>query len=101
MLSIIIERVFIMAEIFETLMIISFGASWPMNLINSIKSKTSKGKSISFYYLIFFGYVAGIISKIIADKFLTLPSIFYVLNLIMVGACIIAYYYNKFTYDKK
>ncbi|MBO5454326.1 MAG: hypothetical protein J6A69_10275 [Clostridia bacterium] len=88
-------------EILETLMIISFGLSWPMNLINSVKSKTAKGKSLSFYYLIFFGYIAGIGSKIIGNKFFTLPSIFYVINLIMVGACIIAYYYNKAVYDKE
>ena len=89
------------AELLETVMIFFFGLSWPMNLINSIKSKTAKGKSLSFYYLIFFGYIAGICAKIIVKKFFTLPSIFYVLNLVMVGSCIIVYYYNKKVFDKE
>ena len=89
------------AELLETVMIFCFGLSWPMNLINSIKSKTAKGKSLSFYYLIFFGYIAGICAKIIVKNFFTLPSIFYVLNLVMVGSCIIVYYYNKKVFDKE
>ena len=52
-----------MAEILEIVMIVSFGASWPMNVIKSYKAKTTKGKSIAFLCLIFFGYIAGIASK--------------------------------------
>ena len=52
-----------MAEILEVLMIVSFGASWPLNVIKSYKSRTTKGKSLAFLCLIVFGYIAGIISK--------------------------------------
>ena len=31
-----------MAELFEILMIVSFGASWPMNVIKSYKPRTTK-----------------------------------------------------------
>ena len=41
-----------MAEFLETLMIVSFGASWPMNVIRSYKARTAKGKSLSFLLLI-------------------------------------------------
>ena len=34
-----------MAEISEVVMIVSFGASWPMNVIKSYKARTTKGKS--------------------------------------------------------
>lgn len=89
-----------MAEILEITMIVSFGASWPLNVIKSYKARTTKGKSLAFLLLIFFGYIAGIASKFmnpvymaqIADKWYVL--FFYVLNFIMVGADIIMYFRN-------
>ena len=49
-----------MAEIFEIIMIVSFGASWPANVIKSYKARSAKGKSLVFLCLILFGYIAGI-----------------------------------------
>ncbi|MBE6779891.1 MAG: hypothetical protein E7545_02815 [Ruminococcaceae bacterium] len=95
-----------MSELLEIVMIVSFGASWPMNVIKSYKARTAKGKSLGFLCLIFFGYIAGIISKLVneaymasfADKWYVL--FFYVLNLIMVGADLILYFRNR-KLDKK
>ncbi|MBQ3546887.1 MAG: hypothetical protein IJA44_00225 [Clostridia bacterium] len=95
-----------MSELLEIVMILSFGASWPMNVIKSYKARTAKGKSLGFLCLIFFGYIAGIISKFVneaymasfADKWYVL--FFYFLNLIMVGADLILYFRNK-KLDKK
>ena len=56
-----------MSEILEIIMIVSFGASWPMNVIKSYKARTAKGKSLAFLLLIFFGYIAGITSKFLND----------------------------------
>ena len=56
-----------MAEIFEVIMIASFGASWPLNVIKSYKARTTKGKSLAFLCLIFFGYIAGIVSKFLNE----------------------------------
>ena len=89
-----------MAEILEITMIVSFGASWPLNVIKSYKARTTKGKSIAFLLLIFFGYIAGITSKLVnvdymanfASKWYVL--FFYVLNFIMVGADIVMYVRN-------
>ena len=53
------------AEILETLMIISFGISWPLNILKSYRSRTTKGKSLPFTLFILFGYICGIISKIL------------------------------------
>ena len=58
-----------MAEILEVMMIVSFGASWPLNVIKSYKARTTKGKSLAFLCLIFFGYVAGIISKLLNEAY--------------------------------
>lgn len=95
-----------MAEILEIVMIVSFGASWPMNVIKSYKAKTTKGKSIAFLCLIFFGYIAGIASKFSNVAYMAAFSekwyvlFFYILNLLMVGMDIILYIRNK-QLDKK
>ena len=55
----------IMSEILEIVMVVSFGASWPLNVMKSYKSRTTQGKSLPFLCLIFFGYIAGIASKLL------------------------------------
>ncbi len=90
-----------MSEFLETVMIVSFGMSWPLNVIKSYRARTAKGKSLSFLCLIFFGYIAGIISKLInaaymaqfAQKWYVL--FFYVLNLLMVGTDLLLYIRNR------
>ena len=59
----------IIAEIFEAFMIISFGVSWPINVIKGYRSRTAKGKSVLFNYLILFGYFCGVASKILSHNF--------------------------------
>ena len=85
----------LIAEIFEIIMVVSFGASWPFNVMKSYRARTAKGKSLVFLLLIFFGYIAGIISKLTADSFKWYVLFFYVLNLIMVGTDLILYARNK------
>lgn len=89
------------SEILETVMIVSFGASWPFNVMRSYKARTAKGKSLSFLCLILFGYAAGIIGKLLRPdlaEWLTTSwyvLFFYVLNFIMVGTDLILYFRNK------
>ena len=89
-----------MAEFLEVVMIVSFGASWPLNVIKSYKSRTTKGKSLAFLCLIFFGYIAGITSKLINEAYMAAFAqkwyvlFFYVLNLLMVGADLVLYFRN-------
>ena len=95
-----------MSEILEVIMIVSFGASWPLNVIKSYKTRTTKGKSLGFLFLIFFGYIAGISSKLLNDSYMMSFSskwyvlFFYVLNLIMVGTDLCIYFRN-YKLDKK
>ena len=83
-----------MAEFLEILMIVSFGASWPLNVVKSYKARTAKGKSIGFLLLIFTGYIFGICVKLIGGNFKWYVMFFYVLNLLMVGADILMYVRN-------
>lgn len=89
-----------MAELFEILMIVSFGFSWPLNVIKSYKARTTKGKSLAFLLLIFVGYICGITSKLIAPSFKWYVMFFYVLNFVMVGLDLIMYVRN-YKLDKK
>ncbi len=90
-----------MAELFEIIMIVSFGASWPMNVMKSWKARTAKGKSLMFLLLILFGYVAGITSKLINEAYMAdfaqkwYVLVFYILNFVMVGVDTILYFRNK------
>ena len=89
-----------MAEFLEITMIVSFGISWPLNVIKSYKARTTKGKSLAFLFLIFFGYIAGITSKLVNEAYMAAFAqkwyvlFFYVLNLIMVGTDLILYARN-------
>lgn len=95
-----------MSEILEIVMIVSFGVSWPMNVIKSYKARSTKGKSLMFLLLIFFGYIAGIAGKLVnpvymaefASKWYVL--IFYILNFVMVGMDLCLYVRN-YRLDKK
>ena len=89
-----------MAEILEVIMIVSFGASWPLNVLKSYRARTTKGKSLAFLLLIFFGYIAGITSKLVSESYMSQIGqkwyvlFFYVLNFIMVGADLLMYIRN-------
>ncbi len=89
-----------MSEILEILMIVSFGFSWPLNVIKSYKARTTKGKSLSFLLLIFAGYIVGIASKFTNPAYMAAFSqkwyvlFFYILNLLMVGVDISLYIRN-------
>ena len=89
-----------MSELLEIFMIVSFGFSWPMNVIKSYKARTTKGKSLAFLILIFFGYICGITSKLLATSCKWYVLFFYVLNFVMVGADLVLYYRN-YQLDKK
>ena len=74
-------------------MIICFGLSWPNNVMKSLRSRTARGKSLSFLLLVELGYVAGIIGKIISNTW-NLATIFYFINFAMVLADICLYFRN-------
>ena len=90
-----------MAELLEIIMIVSFGCSWPMNVIKSYKARTTKGKSLAFLLLIFFGYIAGIASKFVNPVYMAQIGVkwyvlfFYFLNWFMVGCDLLLYVRNK------
>ena len=87
------------AKILEVTMLVLFGISWPFNLVKSIRSKTTKGKSLLFLILIDLGYVAGIMSKFFSETFVWSTDwwvfMIYVINFSFVSADLIMYFINR------
>ena len=89
-----------MANIFEILMLICFGFSWPVNFRKAIKSKTTKGVSLVFLFLISIGYIFGIYAKILNNS-INYVIIFYCINLFFIAANISVYFINRKNENKK
>ena len=88
-----------MAQIFEVLMLVCFGASWPFNIAKSLKSRTAKGKSIGFEICIIVGYACGLAGKFIAGNVTYVVAV-YILDILMVSFDLILTLRNKF-YDRR
>lgn len=54
-----------MAEILESLMLIVFSAGWYCSIGKMIRTGQASGKSISFVGLVCFGYLCGVLAKIV------------------------------------
>ncbi|MDL2307889.1 hypothetical protein LJC48_07730 [Desulfovibrio sp. OttesenSCG-928-C06] len=80
-------------SIFEAIMLISFGAAWPLNIYKSWKTRSAIGKSVFFLYVISLGYFAGITHKLLYSRDLVLYL--YIINLCMVMTDIVLYYRNR------
>ncbi len=84
-----------MVEFFEIAMLVLFGCSWPNNIIKSLRTKSSRGKSLLFLILIDLGYVCGILAKLISGSFKWYVLAVYILNLVMVSTDMILYFYYR------
>ncbi|MBD3344068.1 MAG: hypothetical protein GF401_03295 [Chitinivibrionales bacterium] len=81
-------------HIFEVLMLICFGISWPISIFKALRTKEVRGKSWVFIAAVGFGYINGIIHKLVNsfDWVIWL----YVFNLIMVTTDLLLYFrYQK------
>lgn len=87
------------APILETIMLVCFGFSWPMNLIKAYKARTAKSTSLPFILLIITGYIAGICAKLASGN-LNYVLIAYLLNLAIVSLNLVVYFRNV-ALDKK
>lgn len=82
-----------MSSIFETIMLVCFGLSWPINVIKAYKARTAKATSLPFILLIFTGYIAGISSKIVSGQ-MNYVFVVYLINLAIVLLNIVVYFRN-------
>lgn len=88
-----------MSSVFEMIMLVCFGLSWPINVIKAYKAGTTRGTSLAFILLIIFGYICGITAKLINGQTNFVLAV-YILNLVIVFANLLVYIRNT-GLDKK
>lgn len=91
-------------SIMETMMVVLFGISWPINIVKAWKAKTAKGTSVMFYFFIWLGYVFALVGKFALiyehsnvawyETVHWYVMFFYFLNIIMVTIGILIYFRN-------
>jgi hypothetical protein len=81
-----------MNSIFELLMLVCFGISWPFSVYKSWKSKSAKGKSLVFLLAVWLGYISGILHKIFFAPDFVIAV--YVFNLTMVSLDLLLFLVN-------
>ena len=86
-------------HLFEALMLVCFGFSWPLNVIKAYKARTAKGTSLAFIFLIITGYLAGISAKFINHQINYVLAVYF-LNLAIVMSNLVVYFRNV-ALDKK
>ena len=82
-----------MGSIFESIMLICFGLSWPLNVIKAYKARPAKGTSLPFILLIITGYIAGITAKLVTQQ-INYVLVVYLLNLAIVSLNVAVYFRN-------
>jgi len=79
--------------IFEIIMLLCFGAAWPVSIYKSYTSGTTAGKSVIFLIIVLIGYIAGILHKVFNS--LDFVIWLYVMNAAMVSIDILLYVRNR------
>ena len=78
-------------SIFEAIMLLCFGVSWPISIAKSVRTRMVSGKSPLFMAIICVGYLSGIIHKALYAFDWTI--LLYAVNMIMVAADLALYYH--------
>lgn len=80
-------------SIFEAIMLLCFGAAWPINIAKTLKNRSAKGKSGLFLMVLIAGYLAGITHKILYSQ--DIVMVLYIINLIMISTDFVLYLHFK------
>ncbi len=84
-------------QLCEVGMLVAFGCSWPFNILKSWRSRTAKGKSLVFEFIVVFGYLVGLTGKLIAWRLTGVWAYsiwFYFADIAMVTADIVLCFRN-------
>ena len=55
-------------SVFEAIMLLCFGLSWPVSIAKALRTKVVAGKSALFMSIVAVGYISGIIHKILHSR---------------------------------
>lgn len=85
-----------LSQIFDAIMMICFGAAWPVAIMKTLRTKRVTGKSLFFLFFVFIGYSAGIVYKFLEagrpDTTISPVVFLYILNLSMVTVEILLWF---------
>ena len=84
-------------QLCEIGMLVAFGCSWPFNIIKSWRSRTAKGKSVIFEFIVVFGYLVGLLGKFISYSRTGVWAWsiwFYIADIVLVTIDIVLYFRN-------
>jgi len=80
-------------SVFEAIMLVCFGLSWPISIAKSLRTKIVTGKSPLFMIILIIGYTSGLIHKLLFS--FDWITFLYILNLILVSIDLSLYYKYK------
>jgi hypothetical protein len=84
-------------SIFEIVMLVCFGLSWPISIVKALRTRMVLGKSSLFMGIICVGYMSGIVHKVLYSRDWIIAL--YVFNLLLVAMDMVLYF--KFSPRKK
>ena len=83
-----------MQQIFEMVMLVCFGLSWPISVYKSLTSHSTQGKSLVFMIAIIIGYISGITGKLVGGQ-INYVLAMYCFNLTVVFFDLMLFFANK------
>ncbi len=84
-------------EIFEVIMLVCFGASWPFSISKTLREKDAHGKSLVFLSIVLAGYISGVLFNYFGKRN-------YVIFVYLFNACLVTtdlFLTMKYTKAKK
>jgi hypothetical protein len=80
-------------SVFEIIMLLCFGVSWPISIAKALRTRVVAGKSPLFMAIVIAGYASGIVHKLLFS--FDWVIVLYALNLVMV--CVDLGLYMRFS----
>ena len=86
-------------SIWEVIMMVCFGFSWPFAIVKTVKAKNPAGKSYLFLTMIIIGYAAGCVHKLLHK--MDWVFALYVINALMVATDMVLCLYYQHKLNRK
>jgi len=82
-------------QMLEAGMLVCFGVSWPIDILKTLRTRVTAGKSVGFMSMVFLGYCLGLTAKCILaaqpGRSLEPVTAMYALNAVLVAVDIALY----------
>jgi hypothetical protein len=77
-------------SIFEVMMLVCFGISWPISIAKTLRTRVVTGKSPAFMLIVILGYLSGVVHKLLYSRDWVI--LLYALNLVLVAIDMALYF---------